>query len=134
MRRIARLFVIGVLSLWVATMIAEGLVFQNQLEGILIAGSALALANFLVKPVINILLLPLNLATLGLFRFINNALTLFVVDFALPQFEVVGFNFVGFSTPYFEFPPINFDSVILAYVAFSFVIAFVSTLIHWLAK
>ncbi|MCH7723558.1 MAG: hypothetical protein IIC76_09565 [Bacteroidetes bacterium] len=82
----------------------------------------------------NILILPLTLATLGLFKFLAHAITIYVVDLALPQFEVVGFDFAGYSTQYFEIPAINFGPGIMSYIAFSVVLSLVVTAIHWVAK
>jgi uncharacterized membrane protein YvlD (DUF360 family) len=88
MKKIVNIFAIEVASLFIATQIASGIVFQNGLEGLFVAGVALAIAAYFVRPVVNILLLPLNLVTLGLFKFIGHAVTLFIVDLALNQFLI----------------------------------------------
>ena len=123
-----------VIALYLAFRIASGLEFADFIEGILITGLALAVATYLVKPIINILILPLSLATLGLFRFVAHAIMLFIVDLALPQFSVSGFHFVGAATQFGNIPPINFGAGPLAYIGFSVVIATLSTTLHWIAK
>lgn len=126
MKKLVRILSKEVISLYVATQIASGIVFDNFLGGLLVAGVALAVAQYVVKPVVNLLLLPINLATLGLFRFISHAITLFIVDVALTQFQVTGFHFAGFASKLLDIPPVNFEGGVFAYVAFS-VILFVLT-------
>ena len=45
MKKIVKIFAVEVVSLFVATQIASGIVFQNGLEGLFVAGVALALAG-----------------------------------------------------------------------------------------
>ena len=134
MKRVLRIIAIELAGLYIATQIAGGLVFQNQAEGFIITGVALGIAMVLLKPIINILLLPLTLATMGAFRIVGHAITLFIVDVALTQFEVAGFHFAGISTNYFDLPAINLDKGPLAYLAFSIVIWFFTGFINWLRK
>lgn len=134
MKRILRIIIIEFAGLAVANQLAVGLTFQNAVEGVLITSVALGLAMHLIKPLINILLLPLTLATMGAFKIVGHAITLFVVDVALTQFEVTGFYFAGFTSQYFDIPPIMLDKGPFSYLAFSLVIWFVTGLINWLRK
>lgn len=134
MKRILRIIVIEIAGLYVASQIASGMIFASQPESILIAGAALGIAMFLIKPIINILLLPLTLATMGLFRFAGHAITIYVVDVALPQFNIEAFNFPGLKSQYLDIPEIHFQKGILAYFAFSFLIWFITGMINWLRK
>lgn len=134
MKRIVRLFAVEFFGLWVANKIATGLVFQDQLLGMAVTAGALAVATTLIKPVVNLLLLPLTLATLGLLKFLGHTITLYIVDLALDQFKVTGFHFAGLSSPYLDLPPVSYDSQVMAYIAFSIVISVVTGLVHWLMK
>ncbi len=71
---------------------------------LLVAGGALAVINLLVKPILNLLLLPLNLATMGLFRWVSSVLALFLVLRVVPEFSVTGFSFAGFTYNGIVFP------------------------------
>lgn len=133
MKRILRVLGVGILSLYLATQIASGLVFENYAVGVLVTGAALGLANFTIRPIVNLLLLPLNLATMGLFRFIANIITLYIVDLALPKFSVVSFNFSGLRSTYFDLPSLGYSGF-MAYLAFGILIAFISSLINWIRK
>jgi uncharacterized membrane protein YvlD (DUF360 family) len=134
MKKILRIFAIELAGLYVASQIAGGLVFQNQAEGLVITAVGLGVAIYLVKPIINILLLPVNLATLGVFKFLAHTITLFVVDIALSQFEIVGFHFPGIASNLLDLPAINFEKGAVAYLAFSLIISLVTSAINWLRK
>ena len=134
MKKLLRLYLVELLSLYLVTQLASGIYFENSFEGILVTALALSVASYLLKPVINILLLPLTLATLGIFKFIASAIALYIVDLAVNQFEIVGFNFGGFHTNYFDIPAFQSEQKLIAYVIFSFLISFLSTFINWIRK
>lgn len=134
MKKLIRTYLREVIGLFVAGEIAVGLVFQDGLQSLLIAGAALAVAAYLVRPIINILILPLTLATLGLFKFVSHAITLYIVDLALPQFAITNFDFPGLTTQYFNLPPVMFNQGPMAYIGFSLTITILTTVIHWVAK
>ena len=122
MKRVAKLFTVEFFGLWVANEIASGMVFQNELQGMVITAVALAVASVLVKPVINILLLPITLATLGLLKFLGHTITLYIVDLALDQFAITGFQFSGATTPWFSLPAVSYGSALMGYIFFSIII------------
>lgn len=134
MKKLARIFFIELLAVYLTTQLASGLTFSDQLQGVLITSAALAAANYLVKPIISILILPLTLATLGLFRFITHGITLYVVDTALTDFSVSTFHFAGLHSPYLDLPQITFYGPVMNYLAFSLIISFIVSFIHWLRK
>lgn len=57
----------------------------------LVAAVVLALINAFLKPVLQVLTLPINILTLGLFSIILNALLILLVDALVPGFAVNGF-------------------------------------------
>lgn len=57
----------------------------------LIAAALLGVANAVVRPVLLVLTLPLNVATLGLFTFVINALLLWLVAALVAGFHLQGF-------------------------------------------
>lgn len=63
----------------------------------LIAAVVLGLLNVLVKPVLQILTLPLTIVTLGLFLLVINALVFWLAGSVLKGFQVSGFwwAFIG---------------------------------------
>ncbi|MEK7497723.1 MAG: phage holin family protein [Patescibacteria group bacterium] len=134
MKRIFRGFLVEISVLYLVSQAIGGMYFEKGIESLIITGVALALATFVVKPIINILLLPLNLITFGVFRWLSQTITLFLVDLALQDFSIVAFDFVGYSTSYIEVPPIHTVNVWLAYVLFSLVISIFAGIIYWIVK
>lgn len=85
------------IAIWATTLIVSGIVVDPVWVA-LIVGACLTLVNMFLKPIINILTLPLNLLTLGLFSLvINGAIFWYLGSGMIKGFSVVGFTaaFVG---------------------------------------
>lgn len=134
MKHILRSFLIEIGTFYLVSQIATGIVFKNGIEGLIVAGVALTIASFLVKPIINILLLPINLLTFGIFKWVSQAITLFLVDLILPQMNIVSFDFVGFSSKWIDIPAIHLGNIVLVYIAFSLLLSVISGIIYWIVK
>lgn len=133
MKRILRAYVIVTFSLWAVSQIAQGITFEKGLETLFLAGIGLTLAHIVAKPVINLLLLPINLVTFGLFRWVSSAIALYLVTLVVPGFKILGFHFSGFSSKWFDVPELNFKGV-FSYVAFSFLFSLITSFVYWLKK
>lgn len=131
MKKLLRHFIIDTATLYVVSYIATGLVFENGIKTIVFAGAALTVASLLAKPIINLLLLPLNLITFNLFKWVSSAIALYLVTLVVPGFKILGFSFSGFSSSWVYIPAISLGGI-LAYVAFSFVLALITSIIYWI--
>ena len=109
------------------------MVLENGITSTLLAGLGIVLTSFLVKPIINLLLLPINLLTFGIFKWISSAITLYLVTLIVPGFKIYSFVFSGFSNPWIDVPALTVASP-LSYIAFSFLITFITSIIYWLIK
>ena len=75
----------GTLGIFLAAKLIPGVEFTGSTQTLLIAGSILGLVNFFIKPILEIISLPLRLITLGLFSLvINMVLVWLVVDVLFP--------------------------------------------------
>lgn len=133
MKRILRIFLIHIAVIYFASQIASGIEFKNYTEGIIVTGLALGLASFTVKPIVKILLLPITLATAGVFGFLTNVITLYIVDYAVPEFTISKFHFPGLKSTFFDLPKLEYSGV-LAYIAFAILISMLVGLINWIRK
>lgn len=133
MKRILRHFVVDTTTLFLVSRIASGLVFERGFETLLLAGLALTATSLLAKPVINILLLPLNLITFNLFRWLSSAIALYIVTLIVPSFKITGFFFAGFSSQWLDIPAMNLEGI-LAYVVYAFILSFITGFIYWLVS
>ncbi len=131
MRRLIRVFVVETFSLYVASSVAYGIIFENGLETLFFAGIALAATSLVVKPIINLLLLPLNLITFNLFKWVSSAIALYIVTLVIPGFKIITFHFGGASTGLVELPIIDLAGA-FAFIGFSFIIALITGFIYWL--
>ncbi|MEJ5913301.1 phage holin family protein [Pseudokineococcus sp. 1T1Z-3] len=93
--------VVNALALWVASLLVPGIGIPGD-EGLgsqvltyLVVGAVFGLVNAVVKPVVQLLALPLYVLTLGLVHLVINALMLmlaaWLADLTPLSFEVDGF-------------------------------------------
>ncbi len=89
MNLIIRLLVTAIVA-YLLTMILPGVHFAG-FAGALIFSIVLGILNLIVKPVLNILGLPLTIITLGLFTLVINAIIILIADYFIDSMEVDGF-------------------------------------------
>jgi len=133
MKKYLRLFLFNLFSLWLVANITTGVSFGNGYSTLLLSALVLCLVHFLIKPLINILLLPINLLTLGMFRWLTNVIALYLVTIIVPKFEISSFNFPGFSYHGFVIPQIYLTQF-WALVVISFIISLTESFLLWLSK
>jgi len=131
MKKVLRHYVIDTFILFVVSKIASGLVFENGVETLLLAGAGLTVASLLAKPIINLLLLPLNLITFNLFKWVSSAVALYLVTLVIPGFKITGFFFEGLSSQWLDLPSLSFTGF-FSYIAYSFIFSLFSAFIYWL--
>ncbi|MFA6518590.1 MAG: phage holin family protein [Candidatus Shapirobacteria bacterium] len=109
------------------------LITVNQIWGnfsflpvLVLLKSALVLSLFevILKPIVKLLLLPINILTLGLFRIIINTLGLYLAIYFVPEFKVgniatSGFSWQGFVIPAFSFQA--FFAILVSSFTFSII-------------
>lgn len=110
-----------------------GIVFTRGFETFLIATAALSVANHFVRPFLNILLLPINLMTLGLLRWVSSIILLYIVTLVVKGFRIVAFDFSGFATQGITIPELHVTGFV-ALLVVSFLISFISSFLYWLSK
>jgi putative membrane protein len=91
MKRFIKSWMISTLAVLVAVYVVKGIHCQQWLD-LVVASLLLGVLNTVLRPLLMVLALPLLVFTLGLFRFVINALLLYFVGFLLrPRFYVDGF-------------------------------------------
>lgn len=133
MKRIVRHFIIDTFCLYVISNIASGLVFGGGFKTFILAGVAITIVSIIAKPVISLLLLPINLITFGLFRWVASSVVIYLSTLIVPLFKVTGFYFDGFQSLWIDIPKINLHGL-GAYIAFSFLLSTMMSFIYWLIK
>ncbi|QQG41257.1 MAG: phage holin family protein [Candidatus Woesebacteria bacterium] len=133
MRALLKHFIIDTVALYLISLAIQGIVFERGIESLLLTGFVLMLATTIIKPIINVLLLPINLITFGLFKWVAYAVTLYLVTLVVPGFKLMDFIFAGYSSYWIAIPAIHLTGA-LAFLAFSLVISLVSSIVFWIFK
>lgn len=133
MRGLIKHFIINTATLYIVSIVVHGMVFANGTYTLVLTGAVLMLTNMIVKPIINILLLPINLVTFGLFKWLSYAVTLYLVTLVVPDFKLLDFVFSGYNNYWVSIPALSLTGI-LAFIAFSFLISAISSIGNWIFK
>lgn len=133
MKSIFRNFLINLGALYITTQILPAITIIGGIQGLFIGAIAFMLANILLVPLLKVLLLPLNLLTLGLFAWLSNVLALYFLVNVVPFFKVSTFYFAGGNWEGFSVPSAEL-SVFHVVIIASFLIGFIIHFTNWLIK
>jgi putative membrane protein len=128
MKSILRNLIFYSVALFLTAQILEGVKVSGGLIIYIIGGIALSLLFLLVKPILNIVTLPLNIITLGLFSFVANAIILYLLTVFVPNISISAFTFKGASLLGFIIPKIAINT----FFAFIFASIFISLIVGFL--
>lgn len=107
MKLLLRSFIISLASLEAAILLIPGVANEGGIKSLVLATLVLALLNFLIRPLISLLLLPVNLVTMGAFRWIVNVMVLFLLTLAVSQIKITSFTFPGYTFRGFVMPELE---------------------------
>lgn len=131
-RLFLRTVAINLLSIYLAANVLSGvIIYVGGYRTLFMAALAIALVNLFVRPVINLLLLPINLITLGMFRWISNLVTLFLVTRLIPNLQIHAFIFSGLDLGYLVIPEIAF-SAFMSFVVATLTLTVIFHFLYWL--
>lgn len=80
----------GIAGLWIAIRFVPGVEFTGSTQLLLIAGLILGILNATIKPLLNLLTLPIRILTLGLSGLIISLLVVWTLDLLFPEIEFIG--------------------------------------------
>lgn len=103
---------------------------SGSLQAYIITGIILSLMMLILKPVLELLSMPLNIITFGLASFLVNVVILFLLTVFVSFVSVNAFTLPGISLFGFVIPPIGLNKW-FAYIACSFVLSGVYSLLTW---
>ncbi len=133
LQKIIKYFALTAISLYLTTLVVPGLTIKEGAKNIIIATVVLTLLNIFVKPIIKLLFLPVNLVTLGMFRWIINIIILYLFTLVTPEVSISGFALntipvIGGLLPHI------FLNRFFATIIVSLVLSCSQNLLHWLIK
>ena len=104
-----RKFIVRVLASAIGFYLVGSLVAGFRIDptwsAYLTAGAIFALFNLLVLPVVKLLLLPVNLLTLGLLRWLANVIVLYAFTLSYSGVQVSAYQFPGYTSSLVSLPP-----------------------------
>ena len=133
MKKILRSFVINLVVLYLVDQAFLGFKLTGAFQGLLFTAAVLTGINLAIKPLVKLLLLPINLLTLGAFRWLANVISLYLVTLLVPYLEIVSFTFPGYVYQGFVIPEIYLAKLWVLIIS-SFFISLLSTFLLWLFK
>jgi putative membrane protein len=108
MKKYLKFTLLFIFALITENQIWHNLTFDSIPLSVIKVALILAFFELVLKPIIKILLLPINFLTLGLIRIVIDTIglylaTFFLTDFHLDDIFMVSTNFFGFNIPQFHF-------------------------------
>ncbi|MEK7513768.1 MAG: phage holin family protein [Patescibacteria group bacterium] len=128
MRNFLRDGLLHTFSLYITAAFYPGLIIPALFSSLLFVGFIFTLINYFVKPIIKLFLLPLNLLTLGLFRWVANVIILLILTQINQSIHVVSFTTNALAYSGFVVPPLTL-TLILAYILASLILSLVYNLL-----
>lgn len=133
MKKILKLTLLFTFSLITANQIWGNLYFQSIPLSIIKTAFVLSIFEIILKPILKIILFPINLLTLGLFRIVIDTLGLYLAvflfnDFKLYDIHTLPTNIWGLNIPEFNF--LNFFTYLVTSVTIGLILNFFSFIIR----
>jgi|APSaa5957512576_1039674.scaffolds.fasta_scaffold07281_2 putative membrane protein len=133
MKKFIRLTLLNCFTLFITASFFKGLIVPNDLVNLMTAAAIFTIINYIVKPIIKLFLLPINLLTLGFFRWIANVLILIVLTKIVSTVSISAFRVSSFSQGGFIVPEFYIGKTV-SYILASFLLSLTFNLITSILK
>ena len=131
MRKLLKSIFINAIALALTAYLFPGFSYGADFYGLILISAGFTAINFLIRPVIKILLLPINLLTLGAAGFLTNVVCLFILTIIFPQINIRSYDFPGAQLSGFVIPAWHF-SILLSLIFASLIISLITNFADWL--
>lgn len=131
MKKLLRAFLVNLAALWATSQILPGLVITSGIQGLAIGAAAFMVINLVLVPLLKVVLLPLNLLTMGVFTWVANVVALYIMVTLLPYFKIMPFQFDGANLGLVIIPSFYLSTIYVVVVA-SLLIGTIIHFVHWL--
>jgi putative membrane protein len=119
--------------LFVLPKVIPGVHIDGGFVTFLIGGVALTLLFSILRPILNLVSLPVNFISLGLFSLVVNAFLLYILTIFVTDIQIVKFEYPRTEAFGFVMPKISFNTF-FAYVYTAFMLLLLDKFIQWLRK
>jgi putative membrane protein len=135
--KVVRNFVKNILfnafAIFFISQVLPGVKVFGGLPTYLLGGLALTLLLKLLKPILNILALPLNIVTLGFFSFLINVIIFYILTVLVIGITISSFTFPGYEYAGFIIPKI-YVNTLFAFILVSFLQSMAVSFLDWLTE
>ena len=91
------------------------------------------LLEVFVKPILKILLLPLNFLTMGLMGAVTGLIIIWLLTIVVPGFSLSATNFTGLALGQYHIPSYTLNIFLTAVVG-AFIISILGSVLYWLTR
>lgn len=128
-----RTFLYTLFAIWLTEQIIAGFDIQGGLLPYLTVTSGMVGLNIFVKPLLKIITLPLNVATLGLFSIVINGALLYLLAYFVEEIVVTSWQYPGYELTGVSLPPLEFG-IIATYLTTAFLISGIIAFLQWIRQ
>ncbi len=129
MRFFLRPFFLYLIALWIFSHLFPWVIFRTD-TALLATAFVLLILNTVGKPILKVILLPINIITLGLFSWGIHVVIVFLSTLIVPQFVLKPAHFPGLAVGKLVWPPIDLN-IIWTYLVFALLLSTLINLISW---
>ncbi|MFA5086168.1 MAG: phage holin family protein [Candidatus Paceibacterota bacterium] len=100
MNNVVEKLLAGIVGMGISIYLLDGVTFDGSFKTILLVGAATGLLLIFVRPLLNLITLPLRIITLNLFSIVIMMFLVWLVDALFPadMFEIFGLNNLFYTT------------------------------------
>lgn len=129
---ILRYLITGV-SIGLVTFYLPGISYAGGMVTLFEIITVFFLANLFIKPMIKLIALPVEIATLGLFSLVINTALFWGVSLWVPEFQIDSFWFSGIRISMLIMAPLEIPAVGTAMIG-SISVGLINSILYWLTK
>lgn len=133
MKALLRSIIIYSLALYVLSLLVGGVKIVGGLQTNIIGGFVLMLLQVVLRPVLNLLTLPFNIITMGLFSIITSSIILYLLTVLVPRIVIEAYTFPGITLAGFVIPSVHLNSMATLLVS-AMILSSIVWFITWLTN
>ncbi len=133
MKVFLRAILINLLVIYLVDALYPGFSILHDAKTLITAAIIWLLLNKIVKPIIKLLLLPINLITLNLFSWVVGLITLFLLPLIVGGINISPIDFQGINYQGFSVPPFHLN-ILLSFIVTSSLLNLFHNTIIWIIK
>lgn len=141
MKSLLRTYLFSFFSVWILDTIVPGFILGLTLQDLALTSLALLLVTYIVVPLLSIVFLPINIITIGLFKWVLIAAATWAIVNYLPFIQLNDWRFDGItlSVPYLAMlPPLYlkpfefklWENIVLLSISYNLLYA----LLNWVTR